>query len=168
MLPTLVKIVVFASFLFLSACAPSQVSEDAHYWQRSHASEAAYMQGPKVQQMLNRDIARCVTELRELERLGVIKDAIPNDTFGDSLDPDKKALEKIDHVQREGYLLAEHRPYRDFESCMHAKGWDRTKYVPYDVVDRAEDHYYADQHDKGMRKKASHSNQTRPANNFNE
>ena len=52
------------------ACTPGKSVNDigGQFWQRVSVSEAVYQQGPKAQQMLNRDISRCVVELRELER----------------------------------------------------------------------------------------------------
>ena len=54
-----------------------RIEQSGQYWQRVHTSSALYLRGPKAQQMLNRNIARCVVELRELERLGAVKNAIP-------------------------------------------------------------------------------------------
>ena len=70
------------SLLALSACsslnpsAPPKI-EDAKYWQRNSASSSLYLQGPKAQQMLHQNIATCVNEIKELERLGEIRRAIP-------------------------------------------------------------------------------------------
>ncbi len=122
--------------LLLTACSTYDL-DDGQYWERSNSSDMAYVTGPKAQQMLNRDIARCVTELRELERLGQIKNPIPVDSGGRVLDPDERKMAKHDVTDRDGYLLAEHQNYQDFESCMYAGGWRRTQYVPYDVADRA-------------------------------
>ncbi len=87
--------------------------------------------------MLNRDISRCVVELRELESLGSIKNAIPTDRSGKLLDPDEKSLAGNDTPERDGALLAEHTDYQDFESCMLAKGWERIKYVPYETAEKS-------------------------------
>jgi hypothetical protein len=103
----------------------------AQYWQRFSVSESIYMRGPKAQQMLNRDIARCVVELRELERLGVLKNAIPTDPEGRVLDPDENALLDHDYPERDDNLFAEHENYHDFESCMQSKGWERVRQVPF-------------------------------------
>ncbi len=124
------------SVLLLSACGASvsekEIIENGQFWQRVHTSEAVYMRGPKAQQLLNRDISRCVTELRELERLGSLKGAIPTDTKGRILDPDQMAIESQDAPDRDQYLFAEHKDFNDFETCMLSKGWERVMYVPYD------------------------------------
>ncbi len=133
--------------LFLGACehyqsSPSvDIDKEGQYWQRSVVSEAIYQQGPKVQQMLNRDIARCVVELRELERLGAVKNAIPTTLKGRVLDPDQRELDNWDEPERDEHLYAEHSDYHDFEGCMLAKGWERTLYVPYDVAEKSRENY---------------------------
>ena len=116
--------------------------EDGQYWQRINASESIYLQGPKAQQMLNRDIAQCVVELRELERLGQIKDAIPTDYEGRVLGRDERELLDWDQPERDKYLFMEHNDYHDFESCMLAKGWERVMYVPYRTAIEGQRAYY--------------------------
>ena len=137
---------VVLALLTLSACAGSAPKIDGgQYWQRVSVSEASYMQGPKAQQMLNRDIGRCVTDLRELERLGVIKNAIPTDFSGRVLDPDETDAAKLadwDTPERDGALLAEHTDYQDFEGCMLSKGWERIKSVPFEVAENARRNFY--------------------------
>ena len=81
------------SLAILAACASQPKDVAGQFWQRVSVSDAIYQQGPKAQQMLNRDISRCVFELRELERLGSVKDAIPTDLSGRVLDPDQRAME---------------------------------------------------------------------------
>jgi len=163
-----IKLFLFAVLLvgFLNACTPLRNLDEADFWQRANTSEAAYTDGPKVQQMLNRDIARCVTELRELERIGVIKEAIPTDRLGRHEDVDKKELSRLDDVSREGYLLAEHRPYRDFESCMHAKGWERVAYLPYNVVDRGYQSYDSSLNESLRMRKNTNQNSTKNASDY--
>lgn len=116
------------------ACTPGKNINDieGQYWQRVHASEAIWLQGPKAQQTLNRNIARCVSELRELERLGAVKNAIPADYRGRVLDPDYKALEEWDTPERDNALFADHSNYQDFEGCMLDKGWERVMYVGFE------------------------------------
>ncbi|MDB2683046.1 hypothetical protein N9Z27_02200 [Alphaproteobacteria bacterium] len=128
--------------LMLTACGHHKDIDKGQYWQRTTASDMAYITGPKAQQMLNRDISRCVTELRELERLGQIKDPIPVE-YGGRRSNNDRALMKNDVTDRDGYLLAEHNNYTDFETCMASNGWDRTRSVPYDVADRAKKNYLA-------------------------
>lgn len=113
------------------------IEERGQYWQRVHTSSSLYLRGPKAQQMLNRDIARCVVELRELERLGAVKDAIPEYAEGVVLNSDEAKLHGIDFPERDKDLYAEHSDYIDFEGCMLANGWERIKYVPYDVADQS-------------------------------
>lgn len=128
--------------LALTACGTGKSMDGSQYWQRVSPSEAVYTQGPKAQQMLNRDIGSCVVELRELESLGTLRGAIPTDTTGRVLDPDEKRLQAWDTPEHEGALLAEHTDYHDFEGCMKAKGWERIKYVPFDVAENARKNYY--------------------------
>lgn len=117
------------------------IEQQGQYWQRVHTSSALYVRGPKAQQMLNRNIARCVVELRELERLGAVRDAIPEYAEGAVLSADEAALAGIDTPERDKELFAEHSDYIDFEGCMLAKGWQRIKYVPFDVADEARENY---------------------------
>lgn len=133
-----------AALLTASACAPNvnkQIDDQGQYWQRAHVSEAIWLQGPKAQQTLNRDIARCVTELRELERLGSIKNSIKTDLSGRVIDPDEKKMEDWDTPEHDKYILAEHTDYHDFEGCMLDKGWERVKYVHYDRAAQARQDY---------------------------
>lgn len=122
--------------LALPACGSHQI-KPGQYWQRIQAADAVYTQGPKAQQMLNRDIAACVVELRELERLGSLRDTIPTDTDGRVLDPDELAVMDRDAPSHHEYLLAEHGNFHDFETCMREKGWERVKHVPFDVAEQA-------------------------------
>ena len=134
-----------AAALTLSACTGAntqQIVNKGQYWQRASVSDAAYMQGPKAQQMLNNDIATCVTELRELERLGQLRDAIPaNPRDGRVLSSDEMALQSFETPERTKYLLSEHGNYHDFETCMIAKGWERVKYVPFAVAHESRKNY---------------------------
>lgn len=130
--------------LFLASCGALVSKDDVsggQYWQRVSSSSAIYQQGPKAQQLLHRDIARCVVELRELERLGVVKNAIPYGYRGRLLDPDQLELDGWDTPEHDGALLAEHSDYHDFEGCMLAKGWERIKYVPFDIAEKSRRNY---------------------------
>ncbi len=134
---------IASALLLLGACASEpRIIDDGQYWQRANVSETIYMRGPKAQQMLNRDIAQCVTELRELGRLGALKHAIPTDYEGRVLDPDQRDLLDWDTPERDNNLLTEHADYHNFETCMLAKGWERTMNVSYKVATRAYDNYY--------------------------
>lgn len=125
----------------LAACSStpteSELMRSADYWQRTSTSEAIFQRGPKAQQMLNRDIARCVTELREVERLGFLRTNLPGDNTAGGVPPDpstpRGALAQWETPERDGYLYAEHSDYHDFETCMMAKGWERIEHMPYDI-----------------------------------
>jgi hypothetical protein len=143
-----------AALLALSACSWSvdDYLDTSQYWQRSEASSATYTRGPKAQQMLKEDIANCVFEMRELERLGGVRESIPTDKDGRVLDPPEleaerkrieQELEDWDTPERKGQLYAEHSDYHDFEGCMLAKGLERTKFVPYEVDKLSKDQYLA-------------------------
>lgn len=121
----------------------NEIAKHGQYWQRKDATSAVWMQGAKAQQVLNRDISRCVTELGELERLGQIKAAFPaekkdTDTTADGA---RQKLMDWDTPERDGALLTEPDQYADFETCMKAKGWERTMYVPYDTAERGAEAY---------------------------
>ncbi len=131
----------------LTACSPYYQfgDQDPSYWQRSNVSEATYMEGPKTQQMLQRDISRCVTELRELTRLGALRVATPANTEIDPDVPDVSTAQgqmaQNDAPGHNGYLLAEHTNYDDFETCMQEKGWERVEHLPYDIAKTSRANY---------------------------
>jgi hypothetical protein len=129
------------ALLLLSACNPVPLKKEEQFWQRKNVSEAIYAQGPKAQQMLHRDISRCVFELQELEGLGITRNAIPTNAYGMTLDPDEQRLADMDTPERDQNLLMEHSDYLDFEGCMGAKGWERVKHVPFDVAARGRENY---------------------------
>jgi len=124
-----------------SAGVNDQIEKKGQYWQRVNVGSALYLRGPKAQQMLNRDIARCVVELRELERLGAVKNAIPEYAEGLVLSKDEARLKELDFPERDKDLYAEHSDFIDFEGCMLSKGWQRIKYVPFDVAKEAQINY---------------------------
>lgn len=135
-----------AALLAMTACGdPTRRSliDNAAFWQRANVSEAAFMSGPKAQQMLHRDIARCTTELRELEQLGTIRNAMPMERGRSYRDPQSPEgqLSKWETPPRDGYLLNEHGNYHDFETCMIEKGWERIEHVPYDTAHRSRRNY---------------------------
>lgn len=147
------------SLMALTACQTTPKIEDAKYWQRSSASSALYMQGPKAQQMLHMDIATCVNEISELERLGEIRRSIPaNYNSGNEIETrtaSQQELDQYDTPERDGFLYAEHIEYHDFETCMGAKGWERLEHLPYDEADLARKEYL----DKyGKKKKPKYGN----------
>lgn len=138
-----------AVVLMLTACGQpvnrSNLETKSHFWQRVDASSALYLQGPKAQQILSRDLSRCVTEIRELERLGAIRIATPGDTTQDGKVPDPSTpegeLAQWETPERDGMLKAEHLDYHDFRTCMMSRGWERVEHVPYEVADRAREIY---------------------------
>lgn len=138
------------ALLGLGACTPhnyvdDKLRYDGRYWQRADTTSAIYMKGPKATQMLQRDIARCTVELNELERLGVLKETMPNTRHRSGGRADQRRPEdRIGQWQtpeRDGYLRMEDMDYHDFETCMHAKGWERVEYLPYKRAERARDDY---------------------------
>ncbi len=132
------------STLALAACQVPPKLEDAQYWQRKNASSALYLRGPKAQQTLHKDIADCVTEIDELERLGPLREAIPADTNqGQVRDPNSPEgkLADWDTPKRDGYLYAEHFNYTDFEGCMTYKGWERVENLPFDQATKSRHEY---------------------------
>ena len=116
----------------------------AQYWQRVNTAEVTHMQGPKAQTMLNRRIASCMAEVRELKRLGLLRDNIPAANEG-GVPPDPDTAEgkmaQIDTPQRYGPVRMEHKEFHDFESCMHNHGWERVEYMPKGRKKRARDDY---------------------------
>lgn len=125
----------------VAACSTPPKAKEGQFWQRVNASDATYIRGTKAQQLLNRNISRCVTDLRELERLGQLRDTIPTSASGKVLGPDELALRGRDAPQRDGALLAEHYDYHDFESCMLSNGWERTSTIPFETARRAGESY---------------------------
>ncbi len=137
-------LVLTVSALSLTACSSERKLESAQYWQRSNATSALYLEGPKAQQGLHQDIATCTNEINELVRLGAVRRALPADTVGGQV-PDPSTPEGRmagwESPQRDGYLRAEHSDYHDFETCMTSKGWERVEYLPYTTADRARKEY---------------------------
>lgn len=130
--------------LALTACGTAVPKKDmnkAQYWQRSSISDAAYQQGPKAQEMLNRDIASCVATLKEMERLGMVRNTIPADNMGRVLDRDEEQYMAFDTPDRFGGINLETNDYHDFEGCMISNGWERTMFVPYSVAGRSRETY---------------------------
>ncbi len=135
------SIIACSAALMIGACTPKPQTKDGQYWQRANASESIWLQGPKAQQSLNRDIARCITELRELERLGSLRNAIPTEKDGSFKNPDDHKLTEWDTPEHDRHLLAEHSDYHDFEGCMLTKGWERVEYLPFDRAHKSRDNY---------------------------
>ncbi|MGB1077107.1 MAG: hypothetical protein ACPG05_02275 [Bdellovibrionales bacterium] len=132
----------------------------AQYWQRINASEAVYQRGPKAQQMVQRDISRCVSELRELERLGYIKDAFPAPDTEPDLRDEQLELSQWETPERDGYLLNEAAVYYDFEECMTARGWERVEHLPYKTKVRSKENYLQSLYDSQRRTKSGTRTET--------
>ena len=137
-------LVILSSVCALAACSSYPDLEDAQYWQRKNSTSALYLQGPKAQQTLHQDIAACVNTINELQRVAPMRKALPADSYNGSV-PDPSTpegnLAGWDTPKRDGYLLAEHSEYHDFETCMDYKGWERVEYLPYAAADRAREDY---------------------------
>ncbi len=132
------------STLALTACNMPARLEEAQYWQRKNASSALYLRGPKAQQTLHQDIANCVTEIDELERLGPLREAIPADTKQGQVRRAESAEGRLadwDTPKRDGHLYSEHFNYTDFEGCMGYKGWERVENLPYEQADKSRKEY---------------------------
>lgn len=152
-------LILLLPLLLLTACGTPVGKKDmnkAQYWQRSSILDAAYQQGPKAQEMLNRDIANCVSTLKELERIGTIRNAIPADSMGRVLDRDEEQYMAFDTPDRFGGLNLETGNYHDFEGCMLSNGWERTMYVPYSVASRSRETYLRSVGQYGDAAKAGH------------
>lgn len=116
----------------LAACATETYPNNGQHWQRVSTSDPLLQQGLKADQMLKRDIGRCVTELKELESLGVVEDAVKTDLQGRVLDPDElKYKETLPDAKDP--LIPTDRTFRNFDSCMLAKGWERMMHPPRSV-----------------------------------
>lgn len=124
----------------LSACAMNTHTKPEHhadFWQRSDMSSALYMRGAKAQHQLHMDIASCVSEVKELSRLGTIRDANPPA----GIEMNTGLAEKWQSPKGNGPLYTEFRDFHDFESCMIFKGWERTNYLKDDQIEQATTNY---------------------------
>lgn len=152
--------------LALSACNPVTdeylETKNGHYWQRTDASSAVYQRGPKAQQMLHRDIAKCVYQVRELQRLGAIRSATPGDVDINGKTPEKTVaadrLSSQDTPERDGFLYAEQTDFHDFETCMNGNGWDRVQYLPYTTAVESRDNYIKTMKEEQRRSKSGGNN----------
>lgn len=130
-----------AAVMLLSACTPGQVvkkdNRQADFWQRSEAVESIYLNGPKAQHQLNKDIAACVAEVKELTRLGSIRNARPPQGVATN----RPMRQGWNSVTRDGPLHTEYTDFQDFEGCMDYKGWNRTQYVTPTQSSRARNVY---------------------------
>ena len=138
-------IALLATTLVVSAChhQPRKM-EHGDYWQRKQAPSALYLKGPKAQHRLHKDIAGCTVEIRELQRLGSIREAIPpkaGERRSDGAKPGGRVA-GFDSPDRDGANFISYHDYADFEGCMDHKGWERMKFVPHDAAEHAQDNWY--------------------------
>lgn len=152
-----------------TACQAPYKLEDAQYWQRKNATSALYLRGPKAQQTLHMDLATCVNEISELERLGALREAIPADLRNGRVPDPSTAqgkLDRWDSPKRDGYHYSEHLPYADFETCMDAKGWERVESLPYGQSDVAKRDYMRAVKGYEFQSKQSVRSNPAPANSY--
>ena len=126
------------SLLAITACeSTTEKRLDAAYWQRSDVESALYMRGPKAQHQLHKDIADCVTAVKELTRLGTIRNANPPG----GIEMNSGLAKNWQSPKGDGPLHTEFRDYHDFESCMAYKGWNRASYVKPHIMENAKTNY---------------------------
>lgn len=126
---------LITSTVLIAGCTNNHhtVKKENDFWQRSEPTSALYLRGPKAQHQLNKDIAACVAEVRELVRLGSIRKATPPSNI--NMSPDlRQGWEAPTH---DGPLYTEYRDFHDFEGCMEYKGWTRARYVSPEIYDNA-------------------------------
>ena len=112
--------------VLLAGCSTSmesKIAEDARYWQRKDTTDAIYQQGPKAQQMLFQDIAKCTSDVNELFRLNAVRKAVPPDNFDQNqgmidLDTAGNRLSKWATPERSGYMRTELYDYTDFRTTI--------------------------------------------------
>ena len=127
------------SALVVSGCVWNPPVKQA-YWQRVDDTSALLMTGPKAQQRLDEHIAGCVREVDELVELGALRETLPPDTHSE-YHRALKASGDLDYYEtpmRLGELHVSHSDYHDFDSCMRSKGWERVKFVRYQVAKQAD------------------------------
>jgi len=126
--------------LTLGACAGvehTSLEKESHFWERSESVSALYLRGPKAQHQLNHDIAACVSEVKELTRLGTIRKANPPS----GILMHEGLATGWQSPTRDGPLYTEFRDFHDFESCMEFKGWKRTYYMRPEQIENAKGNY---------------------------
>jgi len=129
------KLISTVSMVFVVSGCLQEPRLASAYWQRVDGESSIYMAGPKAQQILEQDIARCVVEIDELVKLNALRETLPPDThseYSKALDMSGD-LKYFDTPKKYGALNVAHSDYHDFDSCMRFKGWERVKYVPYEV-----------------------------------
>lgn len=111
------------------------------YWQRKEAPSALHLKGAKAQHRLHKDIAGCTVEIRELRRLGSIREAIPpraGERRSDGANPGGRVA-GFDSPERDGANFISYHDYADFEGCMDHKGWERMQFVPRDTAHKSQE-----------------------------
>ena len=121
--------ILISASIIAAACEPIHtMPADNDYWQRISASEAAHIRGPSAQSILNRNLAHCVAELEELNRLG-------------ELDAPQERKTLLAPPEIDNHILNNQADYDDFERCMANNGWERAMTLNRATADRAEDNY---------------------------
>lgn len=147
------------SVLALAACAVPGPPVHQAYWQRVEDTSALWMKGPKAQQQLDQDIARCVREVDEMVELDALRETTPPDTHGEYHSALKASgdLDYYDTPTRLGDHKVAHTDFHDFESCMRTQGWERTKFIRYQTARQADNVYQDTQAIRqwGVRKEAA-------------
>lgn len=130
---------LMAVIVLLTACSShDRLDKTSNYWQRAETQSALYMTGPKAQHLLHQDIANCVAQLKELQRLDSIRNTIPTNTDNQVPDynPSNTRIASADTPNRDGPLYAEYYDFKDFEGCMRTKGWQRALVMtPYQQIE---------------------------------
>ena len=136
------SIMALGGIVVTAACSPlPPLGQD--YWQRVEDNSALYMTGPKAQQRLDEDIARCVREVDELVRLDAVRETMPPDTHSEyhSALNASGDLSYYDSPTRFGDKKVDHSDFHDYESCMRSKGWERVRYLRYQTQAKSQKTY---------------------------
>jgi hypothetical protein len=142
-LPVLTVVGLMLAGLLTAGCA----QKEYHYWQKSDPTTAIYLTGPKAQAMLEQDIAGCVHEIIELDKLETVREnggKAPLLADNLSQKAEAESLSKLPGYDVPDYirsLRVEHKDFHDFDGCMHFKGWERVKYVSPETEVRAHEIY---------------------------
>lgn len=152
----------------LSSCAGDRtrpIKDKPQYWQRISSSTSLLQQGPKVQQILDDDLSYCLTEIRELEKMGAIslvkdpllkspdlRDSPSNeqiyhgkDSYSEAGVSDALKAEEEKKRDPDGdNLRGIHLPYKTLSGCMKSKGWEPVNYVSYEPKTIVDEDEYAE------------------------
>lgn len=142
------RFIASIAIIFIATPALAQVSDrlidqESQYWQRINAASAAYTYGVKAQQLLNHNIAFCTAELKTLQDLNHVHRALSKNPKGGFQDVKESEYYGWKTQTPIGVDLNVTGEYHDFEGCMRSHGWERVKYVPYDVASEARETYKA-------------------------